>query len=251
MTGYMLSPIGVIVIALYSWVIVLVFWGIGRLLAILSSWLFGYSLARWVQWVLLSPLVLVLLSLPWLEEAFISRNFNEACQDAGVKIYRQVEVEGYVDATSQRPRKTVKPGLKKMDLKSLQSFDRFGYSFIEHMLDDGGVSRVERHPEGLIFILLERPSARYHVVYAYLKGKYETEEPIGWKLKKIERRVIDGQTGEILGRDTIIKRVFPFHEALLAGLFGPPIVMCPSPNVKPYVPPLHFPQSILKPISRN
>ncbi|GHT97110.1 hypothetical protein AGMMS49545_23650 [Betaproteobacteria bacterium] len=104
--------------------------------------------------------------------------------------------------------------------------------------------------------LLERPIARYHVIYAYQPNPYVQEEPIGWKLQKMEQRVIDSQTGEILGRKTTIKRVLPTHEALLAGLLGPPIVLCPSPTVEAYLPqlPFHqppFPQSILNPISNK
>lgn len=237
MNGFMITPIGIVIIAVYSFVILMAVLFLSRLM----------PKFRW-KWVLLAPPAALLLSLPWAEEAWISWHFKEACKDAGVTVYRQVEVEGYVDDTSRRSRRSVTPGFWKLDVGSLESFDRAGYSFIENMLDDGGVLRVERHPSGLMASVLEHPTARYRLVHHYQPTPYRIEEPIGWKLQKIERRVIDSQTGEILGRDVIIKRVLPTHEALIAGLFGTPIVLCPNPDVQPYVKPLPFPRAVLKPL---
>ncbi|MDR1350014.1 MAG: hypothetical protein LBJ59_04395, partial [Zoogloeaceae bacterium] len=76
MNGYMISIVGIFMIFLYSLLILLVFYLLGRLL---RRWLPRW---RWVLLTLLSPLVLALLSLPWLEEAWISWHFNKACEDA-------------------------------------------------------------------------------------------------------------------------------------------------------------------------
>ncbi len=237
MSGFQISPFGIVIIALYSF-------AIGTAALVLSSLLKNL---RW-RWWLLAPPALLLMALPWAEEAWIAWHFKEACKDAGVKVYRQVEVAGYVDDTSRSPRRSVTSGFWKGDEGSLKSFDRAGYSFIENMLDDGGVLRVERRPDGLMADVLDHPTARYRVAHHYQPTQYQIEEPIGWKLEKIERQVIDRQTGEILGRETTIKRVLPAYEALIAGLFGPPIVLCPSPDVLPYVQPLPFPQAVLKPL---
>lgn len=239
MSGFLISPFGIVVIAIYSFVIMLV--------AILLSFLMPRL--RW-RWVLLAPPAAALLSLPWIEEAWISWHFKEACKDAGVKVYRQVEADGYVDDTSSRPRGSVTPGLWKADAGSLQSFDQAGYFFVEHILNDGGVLRVERHSEGLMARVLERPSGRYRLKYTYLPKHLSHEEPIGWKLEKVERQVTDDLSGEVLGRQIHVNRGFPIHEALLLQFVGPLMLTCPSPNVQPYEPPPPFPQAVVKPVRK-
>lgn len=218
----MISPFGVVVIAIYSFLIMLI--------AILLSFLMPRL--RW-RWVLLAPPAAALLSLPWVEEAWISSHFKEACKDAGVKVYRQVEVEGFYEGT----------------IGTGYSFiEEYGFKFMEEKRVDGRIAHTERLGGEWKTTILDRPSARYHVKYAYQPTPYGYEEPIGWKLRKTERQVVDSQTGEILGRHTSIKRVLPTHEALIAGLFGPPIVLCPSPDVQPYIPPPPFMQAVLKPL---
>ena len=239
MNGFMISPTGIVVIAVYSFVILMIVLFLSRLM----------PRFRW-KWVVLAPPALVLLSLPWAEEAWIAWHFNEACKDAGVAVYRQVEVEGYVDDTSRTLRNKVSPGLWKLDPGSLESFDRAGYRFVENMLIDGGVLRVERHPEGLLASVLNTPSSRFHLIYAYQPEPSVHEKPISWKLEKIERQVVDRQTGEILGRDVHINRGFPVHEALFLQFFGQLVLTCPGPKVKPYVPPPPFPQAVLKPFPK-
>lgn len=204
---------------------------------------------RW-RWWLLAPLAVLLMALPWAEETWIAWHFTEACKEAGVKVYRQVEVEGYVDDSSRSSRKSASPGMWKLDAGSLYSFDRAGYRFIENMLDDGGVLRVERHDEGLLATLLDSPTGRYHLRYTYQPTSLSHEELVGWKLKKLERQVVDSQTGEILGRDVTVKRWAPMADALWAQFIGSTLRMCTGPDVQPYVPPLPFPQAVLKPISR-
>ena len=232
MDGYILTPIGVIVIATYSFLIFLI-------TVILRRFVKRFP---WI-WRGLKSLAVILLLLPWLEEAWISWHFAQACKDAGVKVYRQVEVEGYVDALNPTPRRSVPPGFWHLDKNSLQSFGRAGYLFIENMLDDGGVLHIERQQSGVLATILDRPSIQYRMVYAYQPTPFRTDEPIGWKLEKLERQVIDSKTGEILGKETDFRRVLPTYEALIAGLFGPPIKLCPKPSI-PQPP---FPQSILKP----
>lgn len=233
----MISPFGIVVIAIYSFVIMLV--------AILLSFLMPRF--RW-RWVLLAPPVAALLSLPWIEEAWISWYFKEACKDAGVKVYRQVEVEGYLDSQTPRKRKSIDIGI--YDAPKPVEFELQGYRYFEEELVEGGVSHHERVDGQLMVSILDRPTASYRIVYHYQPTPYKIEEPIGWKLEKIERQVVDIQTGEILGRDTVIKRVLPTYEALIAALFGPPIVLCPGPNVQPYLPPPPFPQAVVKPVRK-
>jgi hypothetical protein len=115
------------------------------------------------------------------------------------------------------------------------------------LLADGSVWHLEREGDQMVASIRDKPEARYYYEYAYQKGSYldHNNEPIGWKLMKRELRVIDSQTGEILGRKVTIIRVLPIYEALILGLLGPPIVVCDGTTK----PPPPFPSSILKPVS--
>lgn len=250
MSGFILSPIGIIVIAIYSFAIISI--------ALLIGWLMSRFLKlrpRW-RWVLLAPPVIVLLALPWAEEAWISWHFKQACEDAGVKVYRTVEVEGYLDATSQDKRQSVSPGSQfPYNPTKIASFEKKGFRYYETLLTDGGARHLERVDDKVMVTILDKPESRYRVINHYQPNLYRIEEPIGWKLEKIERRVIDSQTGEILGRYTRIIRVLPTYEALIAGLFGPPIMFCEdaqprNPQAASKYGPGNFPQQILKPVSQ-
>jgi hypothetical protein len=246
MDGYMISVVSVAIIALYSWLVLFV--------CVLIEKLLLRRFSPKVCRSLLAPPALVLLALPWVEEAWIVWHYNEARKDAGVWVYRQVEVEGFYDETLGGGWEYVK---------------KYGFKFMETNISNARtryqekVLHIERPADlGMPFdqwstTLLDRPTARYHVVYAYHPRRHVHEEPIGWKLEKIEYRVIDSQTGEILGRKTTIIRVLPAHEALIAGLFGPPIVSDSGPPrpirtgpqvTGPVDPSLFFTHSVLKPL---
>lgn len=239
MSNFQITPIGVALIGIYSgFVWLVVTWPVVRLLK-------GSCLCWPIAWAVAAPF----LAAPWAEEAWIAWHFTEVCKDAGVKVYREVKVEGYVDGSSRSSRRSVNPGLWKLDPGSLESFDRAGYRFVENVLDDGGVLRVERHHEGLLATVLNHPTGRFRLQYAYQPESNSHEEPVGWKLERVERQVIDSQTGEILGRDVSIKRSAPMADALWAQFIGSTLRMCPGPDVQPYAPPPPFPQAVLKPIS--
>lgn len=252
MSGYMISPIGFLIIAAYSAVIGGVFFFVNRLMK-------GF---RW-RWMLVGPPALVLLSLPWAEEAWISWHFNEACKDAGVKVYRQVVAEGYAGSiiTSKRGSISIGP-LFSQDPTQQAPFEKDGYRFYEDLLIGGGARHLERAGDRVVVTLRDQPEARYILKYSYQPQPSVIEEPIGWKLKKIERQVIDSHASEILGKETKIIRIFPTHEALVAKYLGPPILICPRSqgnedfnaapklaNAPPYTPLPPFPQAIIKPIA--
>lgn len=223
MNGFMISPIGIVVIAVYSFVILMAVLFLSRLLLKF----------RW-KWVLLAPPAALLLSLPWAEEAWISWHFKEACKNAGVKVYRQVEAEGFYDESQE----------------TAYTYVEDGFKFMEHLEGEGKILHVERPLGQWQIKYLDRPSARYQLKYTYQPTYHSHEEPIGWKLEKVERQVIDSQTGEVLGRQIHVNRGLPIYEAWWAQSFGGAMVSCPSPNVLPYVPPPPFPQSVLKPFSK-
>lgn len=225
MNGFMITPIGITVIAVYSFAILMAALFLSRLM----------PKFRW-KWALLAPPAALLLSLPWAEEAWISWHFKEACKDAGVTVYRQVEVEGFYDSTMRSGYERIRDG---------------GFGFMEHPSNKAGkVDHIELVQDDWKKTILDRPSARYQLKYTYQPSENSHEEPIGWKLEKVERQIIDSQTGEILGRQIHVNRGLPIYEAWWAQSFGGAMVSCPSPNVQPYVPPPPFPQAVLKPISK-
>mgnify|MGYP001057874698 CR=1 FL=1 len=218
MNSFQITIFGIAIIAAYSLAIVGIAYALSRLL----------ERYRW-KWWLLAPPALLLMALPWGEEGWIAWHFNEACKDAGVKVYRQVEADGYVYDLSRDTRTSANPGLWKLDKTSLEAFDREGYKFRENMLVDGGVLRVERHLEGLIATLLDKPTARYVLKHSYQPSPYRYEEPIGWKLEKLEYLVLDRETDEVLGRDTRFIRFPSFAEMLWLRYFGPANLGCSGP----------------------
>ena len=224
MSGFQITPIGIVIIAIYSFVIGAVALFLGQLL----------KEFRW-RWWLLAPPALLMMALPWAEEAWIAWHFNEACKDAGVKIYRQVEVEGFYDGT----------------MGTGYSFiEDYGFRFMEEKTSDGKVTHTERPDGQWKTAILEKPSARYHVIYAYQPRPHAYEKPIGRRLEKIERLVVDSQTSEILGRDVVIKRRASTADELWAQFIGSTVRSCPGPDFQPYTPPPPFMQSVLKPISK-
>lgn len=232
MSGFMMSPMGFVIVLAYSAVILLAVRFLGG-----SMDMFRY------RWWVLTPPVLVLLSLPWVEEAWVTWHFNEACAEAGVKVYRQVEVEGYVDDAYHRSPLLVEPGLHRMRSDSKEFFSNAEYRFVEHILKNGKVERVDDHVEGLLVTVLDRPTAKYALRFGYRPDSISHEEPIGWKLEKLERQVVDSKTGEILGRDVRINRGLPIYEVLWVRYLGPAMKSCPTESQPA------FPQSILKPLA--
>lgn len=220
MSAFQISPIGIAIIAAYSFLIGIVARFLSRQMKDI----------RW-RWWLLAPPALLLMALPWAEEAWIAWHFNEACKEAGVKVYRQVEVEGFYDGT----------------IGTGYSFiEDYGFKFMEEKSRDGKIAHTERPDGQWKTTILEKPSARYHVIYAYQPRPHVYEQPIGRKLEKTESLVVDSQTGEILGRDVLVKRWASIADALWAQFIGSTLRTCPNPDV----PPVPFPQSVLKPISK-
>lgn len=208
MSGFQISPFGIVIIALYSF-------AIGTAALVLSSLLKNL---RWRWWVLAPP-ALLLMALPWAEEAWIAWHFKEACKDAGVKVYKQVEVEGFYDSIMQSGYELVR--------------DK-GYRFMEHPSDNGKTVDQIKFVQGeWQKTPLDHPQARYQYKYSYQTTPHRYEEPIGWKLEKLEYQVIDRETGEVLGRDTRITRLPNYMELLWLRFFGPANLGCSGPLNQP------------------
>lgn len=220
MNSLMITPIGIAIIGVYSAIVGLVIlWPLSRLL----------RNSRWKRWIV-SIVGLPLLAAPWAEEAWIAWHFNQACKDAGVKVVRQVEVEGYADGTSQYDRKSIKTGpLLKGDATRQLDFEKKGYRFYEDLLKDGGARHLEREGGQIVVTILDRPQARYH--YKLLDPRNEI--PIGRRLKKFGYQVIDSETNEVLGSDSRFVRYPNLAESLWLQYFGPTALSCSGPLDSP------------------
>lgn len=222
--NYQIGIVGAGIIAVYSaLVLLLLIWPLNKLMK-RFSW----------RWAVVGPIAFVLLAAPWAEEYWIARNFELACKDAGVHVYKKVEVEGFVDDTSSRGlREQVKTGLLHFDQKSLADWDARGYRFQENMLSDGGVVHLERTAQGIEATILERPTARYYYKYAYHPTPYTQEERIGWKLEKLGTVVVDSETGEIIARDTKYRRTINVAEGSWRLFWGLAKTTCEGTAPKP------------------
>jgi len=87
---YQIGIVGAGIIAIYSAIILLVV--IRPLARMLRD-------MRGGNWIIVGPIAVVLLAAPWAEEYWIASRFEEVCKDAGVHVYKQVEVDGFYDAT--------------------------------------------------------------------------------------------------------------------------------------------------------
>jgi hypothetical protein len=188
-------------LSLFSLILLGVIYFVGTgLLVWFGSWL----RKRWRQaWIVMVPLFLLLYIGPIAEELLIAWNFGHLCKkDAGIFIYKTVEVEGFYDAT--RPTTPV----PRSD-QAAQDLDRGGYRFYEMVYPDfkGGPDRVV-HLEKVNSVwsptVLDRPTARYH----YRANRYGIDVAHG--VQRFEDKVVDTQTDEVLGRYVIYYRDAPW-----------------------------------------
>jgi len=229
---YQIGIVGAGIIAIYSAIVLAVLiWPLAKALK-KFSW----------RWYLLGPIAFVLLAAPWAEEYWIASRFEEVCKDAGVHVYKQVEVDGFVDDLRRSDRYGIKTGLWNYSQKALADWDARGYRFQENMLMDGGVVHLERTTEGIEASILESPTARYHYKYAYQPSKYIHAERIDWKVEKRGTVVIDSESGEVIARDTWYRRGINFAEGSWRVFFGQVTTTCSGPKTE------RLPLAALKPI---
>lgn len=217
--NYQMTVIGVAIILVYSaLVLIFIVWPMTGVLQKL----------RW-KWALLGPVALVLLAAPWAEEYWIARNFHEACQDAGVHVYKKVEVDGFYDDTMA---------------SGYELINRYGYQFMEHKASDGQIKHIEKADGQWKITNLDRPTARYYYKYAYQPTLYRTEERVGWKLEKLEMQVVDSETGEVIARETDYKRTINIAEGSWRLYWGLAKTFCGIRSSE------HLPYAALKPTSK-
>lgn len=189
---------------------------------------------------------------PWTEELWIAYNFGQLCRkDSGKFIYKTVEVEGYYDDSSASL-ELVRSG--KYRFIESPSKDREGY--IRLTLGDPDFARAatekynQQNPgmeaskqdyiratmdettsalvypsQGVSWRLtkIDEPTARYHNKFPH------NHAPVGHKVTKLERVVIDSQTGDTLARETKYAR----HSYWFFIHLSAPVLLCPAPGERP------------------
>jgi hypothetical protein len=168
-------------------------------------------LRRYVwRWVITVPLVLgavALAAAPFLEEAQIASRFEELCRDAGIRVSQRVEAPGFYDATLR---------------SGYEYINRVGFAFMEHPAADDRrkVEHVEKSGDGWKRTLLERPSARYHLIESH------ADTPVGHKIWVQERAIFDSETKAVIARDTTYKRIANAVDQAWKGALGSTLRTC-------------------------
>ena len=214
--------------SIFGYIIMAIFYSVAMVVLISPL---HFLMRKWRgRWIVLTPIIVIVIALPWADEVWIAWHFHKYCQDAGVHVYHKVRADGYVDETSPSPRPPDDPGPRLLynDPKRLAEFDRHGYRYFEDMFKDGGVWHVERQPDGVYVEILDQPTGRYR--YRYSANNVD----MGLQILKQEWEVVDSKTGKVLGKETIFKRYPNIVEGTWLRFFGvyPTICMGSAPNPK-------------------
>jgi len=217
-----------------------------------------YSLSFWLlvlmwqgirSWrggkIIIASLGLIVLALPWVEEIWIAYHFNEACKDAGVHVVKQVEVEGYYDATEGGP---AEKGYIDSP-QAIAAYEKSGFTFREYRLgyrNPGKVSRVEKQDNGRwLLTIQDKPAARYY----YSQPHKDTQ--LNYKIYKWEWVVTDSMSNEIIGRDVHFHRYPGLVESLWIRFIGSGQTICEGsapipPQLRHLLPDYVFVQKIIR-----
>lgn len=243
MRFYYFSIIGTFLALAASGVLVTAFWLVWTKLA-------GRKLTTRV----VAVSIPVALLLPWTEEFWIAWNFGQLCRkDAGLFVSKTVEVDGFYDSTTAwGPRQLSEGGYRFVESRD-NVYGRFArveradaeardralqwYStqnpgkerpkdlFIQHRVSE--TEQISVSPNGVDAwrtTKIDKPTARYHYTFPHQNS------PTGHKLSKIERVVLDSQTGELLARETKYSRTAHW----LFFSLGSPVMLCPAPGERPH-----------------
>ena len=194
-------------LSIISIILLLLIWSIGTWLLVR----YGARLKKTRKrvWPVMVPLFLLLYLGPIAEELVIARNFDRLCkQDAGIFVYKTVEVDGFYDDTTHWWRQLAESGYQWMESRD-NTF--------------GGLFRVERDGDGLRHFEIDKPTARYH----YKWPEYNFQ--IGHKLFKQSETVVDTESGEVLAGSNGYGRKSPWF---FIGLDDPGM-SCPRPGEDP------------------
>ena len=203
---------------LIDYILIAVFYGMAAV-ALLFLWLWLRK-GRYWRFVI-PPLALIALIAPWTDEVWIAWRFSQLCRDAGVHVYKTVEVEGFYDSILR---------------SGYELIEHYGYKYMEHPSDPRSkVDRVEKVDGEWRKTTSDQPSSRYQ--YRFADPRQEV--PIGYKLEKTEWQVVDTRAGEVIGRELRFARYPSWVQSLWIRYFGNGAVMCegtaPHPPVLRYL----------------
>ena len=186
------------------------------------------TIRHWKNWkFVITPLAVIFLILPWVDEVWIAWHFHELCKDAGVHVYKKVKVEGFLDDTHRATTNFAYDTMLR-NQKLIEDFKKDGYAFRENMFKDGRVSHRELVDDGVKRTIIDQPQARY--IYKYSANNKDA----GLQLEKQEWVVVDSATGEVLGRDTTFKRYPSWFDGLwLRYIIGAHPTICKGPYDEP------------------
>ena len=198
-----ISPFGIILLLPYYWLC---------FLALRKRWhRLSASPKRWAL-LLLVPPVLVL---PYADELWIAWHFERACREAGVQVYRKVEVEGFFNGTGG-------PGTDMIEKQGFRFSEGYELGWKE-------VARIERDGDKWKRMHFNKPQARYH--YSYPDPRQWV--PAGLQINRREVQVVDSETGEVLGREVCFERYPGFVEGLWLRFLGSGQTICEGSAPKP------------------
>lgn len=156
---------------------------------------FGAWLRKRMQkpWMVIVPLLGLLYIGPVAEELWIAWNFDQHCRkDAGIFVYKTVEVEGFYDDThSWRADKLAATGFKWMEGRGRANSREVYW-------------RHEWVGKEIRSFQISRPTARYHYRSPH------TDTSMANRVDKIERVVIDSESDDVLARETKYRREAPW-----------------------------------------
>lgn len=204
-----ITPFGVILASPFWLLSLFLLWRLWRRLKT--------STLRWS----VPALLLIVLMLPFADEFWIAWNFEQLCRESGVKVYRTVEVEGYLNTTASGSRKPI----IVTSTASIAEYERSGFRFQERIAEGNKISHAEKTDGQWQVVILDKPEARYH----YLNPNQKDWVPVGYQINRHERRVVDSLTNEVLGRELSYERYPGFVEGLWIRFIGSGQIICNRP----------------------
>lgn len=233
-----MTEIGTFIIACYT----------ALLLAVVALCYFFMRRWRW-KWVVIAPMLLGVAWLayaPFAEERDIQARFADLCKDAGVRVVRKVEVEGFyndLDTTAPGPR-TPQASIE-FERQGFQYYEfRFSRPYVAGRVatdnSEGRVVHIEKQDGEWKANLLKEPRARFHF------KKLRNEEKVGPKIWAREQHaIIDSQNGEIIAREVGYMSLPNKIDLWWISMLGNPLRSCPEYR------PVRLPHDVFIPLRKK
>ncbi len=209
-----MSGIGTFVVVFYT--------SLGVGLALILLYLLRRTRWRWLLVVPTLVAVALLAAAPWVEEARIASQFNDLCKNAGIHVTRKVVADGYLDDIGWRP---ITVGVVT-SADAIKELDRTRFRYIEYRGygndPKAPIGHVEKLGDAWQVSIIAAPTARFHL------RESQAHKLVGHRVSVLERVVVDSETNEILGRDTVYKRRANTIDEMWAGAFGSTLSTCPE-----------------------